>query len=76
MNRNRCSRSPEYEPTVVEFIKVAECECWADCGYLAKSAGQMLNDEEGGVPPEHWTNGMLGFSPTKENQDEEEQIYP
>ena len=28
-----------------------------------------------GVPPEHWTNGMLGFPPTEENQDEEEQIY-
>ena len=28
-----------------------------------------------GVPPEHWTNGMLGFPPTEENQDEEEKIY-
>jgi len=28
-----------------------------------------------GVPPEHWTNGMLGFPPTEENQHEEEQIY-
>ena len=28
-----------------------------------------------GVTPKHWTNGMLGFPPTEENQHEEEQIY-
>ena len=28
-----------------------------------------------GVLPEYWTNDMLGFPPTEENQYEEEQIY-
>ena len=37
---------PEYDPVVMEFIKVAECECWTDPEYLTKSAGQMLNDED------------------------------
>jgi len=31
--------------------------------------------QRSGVLPEHWTNGMLGFPPTEENQHEEEQIY-
>jgi hypothetical protein len=37
---------PEYDPTVMEFIKVAERECWTDPEYLTKSAGKMLDDED------------------------------
>ena len=37
---------PEYEPIVMEFIKVAECECWTDYDYLSASAGQTLDDED------------------------------
>ena len=37
---------PEYDPTVMEFIKEAERECWTDPEYLTKSAGNMLDDED------------------------------
>lgn len=37
---------PEYDPIVVEFIKVAERGCWTDPEYLTKSAGQMLDDKD------------------------------
>ena len=38
-------------------------------GWILMQVGEV------GVLPEHWTNGMLGFPPTEENQHEEEQIY-
>ena len=34
-----------------------------------------LTSKRVGVLPEYWTNDMLGFPPTEENQYEEEQIY-
>jgi len=37
---------PEYDPIVMEFIEVAERECWIDPEYLSKSAGQLLDDED------------------------------
>ena len=36
---------PEYEPIVMEFIKVAECECWTDYDYLSESSRQILDNE-------------------------------
>ena len=30
----------------MEFIKVAERECWIDYDYLSESAGQMLKNED------------------------------
>ena len=37
---------PDYDETVMEFIKVAERECWTDPEYLSKSAGQMLKNDD------------------------------
>jgi len=37
---------PEYDPIVKEFFRVASSECWTDPDYLAKSAGQILDDED------------------------------
>ena len=36
---------PEYEPVVMEFIKVAEYECWTDYDYLSESSRQILDNE-------------------------------
>ena len=36
---------------------------------------EVVNVNPSGVLPELQTNDMLGFPPTEENQDEEEQIY-
>ena len=44
-------------------------------GAVLGRPGFGLRVGESGVLPEHWTNGMLGFPPTEENQHEEEQIY-
>ena len=37
---------PDYDETVMEFIKVAEGDCWTDPEYLSASAGQMLDDKD------------------------------
>ena len=40
-----------------------------------ETAYTKVSEQGGGVLPELWTNDMLGFPPTEENHDEEEQIY-
>ena len=37
---------PEYDPIVEEFFRIASSDCWTDPDYLAKSAGQILDDED------------------------------
>jgi hypothetical protein len=36
---------PEYDESVIEFIKIAEHECWTDPEYLKKKPRQMLESE-------------------------------
>jgi hypothetical protein len=39
----------DYDEIVIEFIVVAERECWTDPKYISKEVGQMLKDKDDAI---------------------------